>query len=827
MSTKLADLNVRIGASLKGLDRGLGRARKKMRNFAKQTGAIANTINKVFTRAFVAVGLAGSKLFLDVGKNFTKIENLVGVTGKVLDGFKKGIRSISNTVGISQAKLSDALFTVTSAGLRGAEALKVLMASAKGSVVGLGSVKEIARATTAVLQAYGKENITASQAANVLFNTIKEGNLEASDLAPQLGKVIGVGAKMKVTFAEIGANIATFTRLGVDSATAVTGLTATLTNFLKPTEQTRKLLASVGLTAEDVRKSIAEDGLAKTLATLMQHFDGNMDAIGQLIPNVRALRSVLGVTGSQTEEYQRIVQALSTDTEGLSKAFAKASESDGVKLQKAMVKLQNAAIKLGAIIVPVVVRIADKIGMWATRFEQLDKATQNSIVKTAAWISGIGIGLKIISSGVTTLSTMVGVVKSLAKSKILLTGVTAALNAVMNANPVLLIVTGIGLLITALVTAYKKSAKFRAVLAGLGAFAKELFGVIKEAVGSFVDGWNEIKDGNITAGLKKFGEGLVKSNPLSIAITQGKRLGDSFTQAYRKSLAGDAIDQANQQIADSFGGVGSTVSVPTVVTPTIVPGDTGSVTSMLQDKLSEIVEGEGEVIEVKPKIAISILDKIPGKLEVISSTYKGLKDVAVSAMDKLKEKHESWLEKVKASNTVFLDLKDMINGTLSEVVSGVASAFGSILSGASNVSGIGQAILLPILNMMEQLGKLAIASGIAIKGIRAAFKSLNPVVAIAGGAALIALSRFIKGKISSSVPKLARGGLAIGEQLVTVGDNQSGREAIIPFERMGEFMNMMPGKQGDSDPQKFIFEFAGGALRTQLEQDNYFTNRTR
>jgi hypothetical protein len=33
--------------------------------------------------------------------------------------------------------------------------------------------------------------------------------------------------------------------------------------------------------------------------------------------------------------------------------------------------------------------------------------------------------------------------------------------------------------------------------------------------------------------------------------------------------------------------------------------------------------------------------------------------------------------------------------------------------------------------------------------------------------------------------KLAQGGLAIGETLAVVGDNPSGKEAIIPFERHG------------------------------------------
>jgi hypothetical protein len=37
---------------------------------------------------------------------------------------------------------------------------------------------------------------------------------------------------------------------------------------------------------------------------------------------------------------------------------------------------------------------------------------------------------------------------------------------------------------------------------------------------------------------------------------------------------------------------------------------------------------------------------------------------------------------------------------------------------------------------------------------------------------------------------LATGGLTTGPMLAMIGDNPSGKEAVIPFERMGEFLQM-------------------------------------
>jgi hypothetical protein len=64
--------------------------------------------------------------------------------------------------GKSSREAAEALFFITSAGLRGKEAMDVLEMSLKAAAVGLGETKTIADLSTSAMNAYGSESLSAS-----------------------------------------------------------------------------------------------------------------------------------------------------------------------------------------------------------------------------------------------------------------------------------------------------------------------------------------------------------------------------------------------------------------------------------------------------------------------------------------------------------------------------------------------------------------------------------------------------------------------------------------------------------------------------------------
>ena len=200
MAKSIASTNISIGANLSGLQRGLKIAGRSLKKFGASAKRVGSSITKNISLPFALVGAASVKMASDLEGSFGKIENLVGITGKALDDFKTSVKNVSSVTGQSQQELSEAMFTISSAGLRGAQATEVLERAAKASAIGLGETQQVAQALTGVLQAYSKEGLTAAEATDTLTAIVREGNLEAESLAPTLGRIVGIGAQLGISF---------------------------------------------------------------------------------------------------------------------------------------------------------------------------------------------------------------------------------------------------------------------------------------------------------------------------------------------------------------------------------------------------------------------------------------------------------------------------------------------------------------------------------------------------------------------------------------------------------------------------------------------------
>lgn len=391
MAGKLGNLIIGIGLDLKGLSKDLNRVSYKLNRQASKLKSAGSAMSSAITLPLLAIGATGIKMSLDLEKSLNKITNLVGVSSGDLAKYKKDLVIISNETGKSQTELAKALFDLTSAGLSGDKALSALRKSAKASAIGLGETQVVASAVSSAMNAYESSSLSAAKATEVLASTVRFGKLSAEELAPAIGQVLPIASAMGVTFDEVGANIATFTRLGIDSKQAATALKSLLSGFSGAAgKKAADALDSIGLSMDGVRKKIREDGLLATLEMLNEKTGGNVETLSAIIPNIRAFSNVLGTVGAQGDTYREVLDGISKSQTLVDDGFEKIKKSAGFKLNSAINELKNLGIQIGDILLPFVIKFAKMLSNLVKKFNDLSTPIKSTIVLIGLIVSAIG-----------------------------------------------------------------------------------------------------------------------------------------------------------------------------------------------------------------------------------------------------------------------------------------------------------------------------------------------------------------------------------------------------------------------------------------------------
>ena len=341
-------------------NKGLNNARNALSKF----GSFAADIGKVATAAIAGVGVAAVREASQFETSFSRIQGLVGVTVDEIEELEEAAKRLGPEFGVSANEAAEALFFITSAGLRGAGATEVLEASLKGAAVGLGDTKTIADLATSAVNAYGESTLGGAEAVDVLAEAVRLGKLAPEELAGSMGMVLPLASNLGVSFAEVGGALAGMSKTGTDASTASTQLRQILATIAKPTSEANDALADMGLSAEGLREQIKEKGLFSTLETLTDAFDGNIEATSSVFGNVRALSGVLDLMGESVDDNRELFNKMTDDTGVLDEALAITAETSEFKFNSAMAGVKENLLEIGQAILEDVSPRLDDFSAW-------------------------------------------------------------------------------------------------------------------------------------------------------------------------------------------------------------------------------------------------------------------------------------------------------------------------------------------------------------------------------------------------------------------------------------------------------------------------------
>lgn len=400
-------------------------------------------------------------------------------------------------------------------------------------------------------------------------------------------------------------------------------------------------------------------------------------------------------------------------------------------------------------------------------FKSLNPETQGFIVKAALVAASIGPIIFIVGKLISTYGALVGA------SKLIVQGIGNIGKAFtyLAANPMILVVTGL--------------------IAAIGAIALYVYDNWQAFADNFKNIWINIKNSvmqGVTYVLGKL-DNLQKALGLNLFNLDGmtKYQEEQRIVATRFKTIGETVDSLKGKLASLFttsakaeGKGGGIISTTTTTTTTGGGGGGGGV-----------IKGTMDATNLLPTLNLlpAQLKSATAETDRLKESTNAFKDAQIAAATAIQYSQEKMNFLREATKALTIDLKQLIDGTLSDIAVGFGEQLGKALSGAKFEI---KALLLPLADAIIQFGKMAIQAGITALAIKKALTLAQAPLAIAAGIALIAIGSAIKNGIAT--PKLAQGGLAYGPTMATVGDNKNARvdpEVIAPLSKLKSIMGDM------------------------------------
>lgn len=477
-----------------GFQRGFKSALQDLRAF-NDSSATATT----------KVGALGSA-FKDVGSSMTKNLTVpiagagaavVGVAAK-FESAMSDVAAISGASGDELQALTDKAqemgATTKFSASESAAALKYMAMAGwdtEAMLNGINGVMQLAAASgedlastsdivTDAMTAFGLSADQSTRFANVLAQTANRSNTSVALMGETFKYVAPVAGALGYSIEDASVAIGLMANSGIKGSQAGTSLKNVLTNLAKPTDQVQSYMDKLNISLTDSAGNVKP--LNQLLNEMRDGFKGLTEAekaeYAAGIAGKEGMSGLLAIVNSSQVDFDNLTEAINNSSGAAQNVANVMMDNLGGQLTILKSTLEGIAISFGNILLPAVKKVVSSLQNFLNWLNGLTDGQKQLVVTIATIVAAIGPVLLIIGKLITAVTNIIKVVNVLKPA-------FAALNAVMAANPIAIVVLAIAGLVTALVTLYNKNEEFRNFVNTAWAQIKEVISGVVNALVNF------------------------------------------------------------------------------------------------------------------------------------------------------------------------------------------------------------------------------------------------------------------------------------------------------------------------------------------------------
>ena len=373
---------VELRGEITGDASGLIRAARAAENALQRTARVGERVGRGLSDAFSAVARSATRIGVAFGaagvavaafgasavatfarfeRSFAQVRTLVDESITDVEALADGVRELSVAFGVDLIEATEAAYQAISAGVEPAEVVDFLNVAFQAAAAGATDVGSAVDLLTTVMNSFAGEALSAEEAADILFTTIRIGRTTAEELSGALGRVGPIAAAAGIEFSEVAAALAVLTQAGLSTDEAVTGLRAVITEIVSPSAQASAALEEMGVNAE----SLADAGLGETFRRLGAATRGSLPALTRVLANTRAPTAAAILAGSGLETLGNALVETANASGAASDAFEITAGTLSVAFARAQQTVIDGFRELGEQLTPFARRLTDAFAEFA------------------------------------------------------------------------------------------------------------------------------------------------------------------------------------------------------------------------------------------------------------------------------------------------------------------------------------------------------------------------------------------------------------------------------------------------------------------------------
>lgn len=499
-------------------------------------------------------------------KSMRLVNTMAGKGEADFEGLTDKVKELSANIPLAREELANGLYQTISNGVPEENWMSFLEQSSKSAVGGMADLGQTVTVTSTLIKNYGLSWDQAGAIQDKIQMTAKNGVTSFEQLGQALPMVSGSASQLGVSMDELMAVFATTTGVTGNTSEVATQLSAVLNSLIKPSSEATKAAneMGIGFNAASVQAAGGLQNFLLGLDKSIEEYSAKTGQLkqtiyGQLFGSAEALRLLGSLTGEQKDKFAENIGAMADSAGTIDDAFNNMSstgEAVGQMLKNQVQSMMDWAGSMASTSAPYIELLANT-GLAITSLTQLRTGLLTVVT-----------GLK---------AVRIATLAQAAASKIVAIASNAwkvaqvALNLVLSANPIGIVIMAIAGLVAILIEAYNNCETFRNICDKVWAAVKDVASAVwdylvkafEKASEVIKKAWEWVKEffGIKDEGTSRQTADIERNTKATNANTQAKtKNAQAALKRNRKRNAPDASSSSGSGKTGKTGMTGTTIT---------------------------------------------------------------------------------------------------------------------------------------------------------------------------------------------------------------------------------------------------------------------------